>query len=127
MIDGFFLEYHTLPAVRIPVLFNEAVSTPDFILDTGFSGDLKVDHIAADDLDIDLRDASVVYIGNANGERVLARLTHGFAELEGKRRPINIIIADGPYLVGISFLATFGYKAIIDCKNWECRLEKADE
>jgi predicted aspartyl protease len=125
MVNGSFLEFLPLPTVKVPLLFNEAVSNPDFILDTGFSGDLKVNQETATDLGIDSKDLAATYFRNANGQRVLGGLAHGFAELEGKRRSVEIIVADGPQLLGIKFLATFGYKAIVDCKNWECRLEYA--
>ena len=125
MVDGFFLNIRDLPAVKVPVVFGETVSSPDFILDTGFSGDIKVDTQTANDLGIDLNDAAITYIGNATGQRVPARLAHGFAELEGKKKPMNIIVADGPHLVGISFLSAFGYTAVVDCKNWECYLESS--
>jgi predicted aspartyl protease len=80
MVDGFFLNLRDLPAVKAPLVFGETVSSPDFILDTGFSGDIKVDIQTANDLGIDLNDAAIIRFGNANGKLVPARLAHGFAE-----------------------------------------------
>ena len=94
MVDGFFLNLRDLPAVKVPVVFGEAVSSPDFILDTGFSGDIKVDPRTANDLGIDLDEAAITHISNANGQRVPARLAHGFAELEGKKKPMSIILSN---------------------------------
>jgi predicted aspartyl protease len=123
MIPGSFLG--NLPTLRVPVEFNGAVSNPDFIIDTGFSGCLKVDSATAKELGIEEDKLDVVHVRNANGQKVPAGLAHGFAELESKKRAVEILVADGPYLLGINFIATFNYKAIIDCKNWECRLESA--
>ena len=125
MVDGFFLTFRNLPAVRVPVAFGQLVSNQDYILDTGFSGDIKVDLQTAKELGIDMGSIVAAHIDNANGQRVPAGLAHGFAEMEGRKKPVGIIIADGPHLVGMGFLSVFGYKAVVDGKNWECHLEFA--
>lgn len=123
MVNGSFLDFRPLPTVKVLVEFNEAVSYPEFILDTGFSGDLKVDRQTAFELGIEKLD--VTHIDNANGQRIPVGFAYGFAELEGKKKSVEIIVADGPHLLGINFLSTFGYKAVVDCKNWLCHLETA--
>lgn len=126
MVDGFFVTLRNLPAVKVLVSFGESmISGQDFILDSGFSGDVKVDVQTAQELGIPIDALSTTFIYNANGEHIPVGFAHGFAEMEGKKRPVNIIVADGPHLVGMGFLSAFGYRAIIDAKNWECHLEFA--
>lgn len=67
----------------------------------------------------------MTYMHNANGQRVPAGFAYGFAELEGKKKSVEIIVADGSQLLGINFLSVFGYKAVVDGKNWVCQLEAA--
>jgi predicted aspartyl protease len=107
------------------VEFNGAISYPEFVIDTGFTGDLKIDLKTAAELGIEYEKLDVTSIGNANGQLIPAGFTNGFSELQNRKKSIEIIVADGPHLLGINFLATFGYKAVVDCKNWECYLEAA--
>ena len=44
--------------------------------------------------------------------------------MEGEKKYIEVLIADGLPLLGISFLSKFGYKAEIDCRNKTIALEK---
>jgi predicted aspartyl protease len=123
MINGSFSDFHSLPTVKTSIECNAAISYLEFTLDTGFSGYIKINQEVADDLRI--KKLGLRYMNNANGQRVRAGFAYGFAELEGKKKSVEIIVADGPLLLGINFLAAFGYKAIVDCKNWACHLELA--
>lgn len=126
MVQGSFIELRParpLPALKVVVEFNGAVSDPEFIIDTGFTGDIKIDLKTAGELGIGNLD--VTSIENANGQLIPAGFAYGFVEMENRKRSIEIVVADGPHLLGINFLATFGYKAIVDAKNWECHLELA--
>jgi predicted aspartyl protease len=125
MVNGAFLDFINLPAIKVPIEFQGGVSAPLFIIDSGFSGFLKVNSETAKDLGMEESKLDVAHFRNANGERIPARLAYGFAELENQKKSIEIIVADGPELLGIGFMSTFGYKAIIDCKNWEARMEAA--
>ena len=121
MVYGAFLADRDLPTIQVPIAFRETVLLPTFILDTGFSGDIKVDHQTADELGIVAQ--AVTYIDNANGERVAAQLSQGYAELENKKKPVAIIIADGPPLAGMGLFTMFEYKVVVDCKNKTAHLE----
>lgn len=122
MVHGSFLVDRDLPTIQIPIAFRETVIFPTFILDTGFSGYVKFDQQTADELGIVAK--GVTYVDNANGQRVLAQLSTGYAELENKKRPIDIIIADGPLLAGMGLFMLFEYKVVIDCKNRTAQLEQ---
>lgn len=115
MVYGSFLADRDLPTIQVAIAFGQTVLFPTFILDTGFSGDIKVDHQTAEELGIAAQ--GVGHTINANGERVLAQFSPGYAEIEGRKKPISIVIADGPHLAGIGLFSLFGYKVIVDCKN----------
>jgi len=121
MIPGLFLLDQGLPVLRVTVSFRKIVLSPYFILDTGFSGDLKIDERTAADLGI--VSPGVGKFTNANGELVLAGTAQGYAEMEGKKAPITIIIKKGAHLAGIGLFSVFGYKAVVDCKKKEAYLE----
>jgi predicted aspartyl protease len=121
MISGSFLLDQGLPVVPVTILFGKVVLTPYFILDTGFSGDLKIDEDTAAELGI--VSPGVGKFTNANGELVLAGTAQGYAEMEGKKAPITIIIKKGAHLAGIGLFSVFGYKAVVDCKKKEAYLE----
>jgi|SRR5580704_7231365 predicted aspartyl protease len=121
MVHGSFLADRDLPTIQVAVAFGQTVLFPTFILDTGFSGDIKVDQQTAEELGIIAQ--GVGYIDNANGERVPAQFSPGYAEMEGKKKPISIVIANGPHLAGIGLFSLFGYKVVVDCKNKTAHLE----
>jgi predicted aspartyl protease len=121
VIQGSFLPDEKLPTIPVTVVFGQAVLSLDFILDTGFSGDLKISERTANDLGIVAQTAT--YIVNASGESVPVGVAQGYAEMEGRKAPITINITNGPYLAGIGLFSVFGYKAVVDCKNRSAYLE----
>jgi predicted aspartyl protease len=121
MVHGAFLADRDLPTIQVPVAFRETVLFPTFILDTGFSGYIKVDQQTADELGIEVQ--GVTHIDIANGERIPAGVSTGYAELENKKKPIDIIIAKGSPLAGMGLFTLFEYKVVVDCKNRTAHLE----
>lgn len=113
MIYGRFLVDSNLPYIQV-----------GFVLDTGFSGDLKFDEQTAEALGI-VATVPGLPFKNANGENVFAKTAYGFAELEGRRAPVKILIVDGMPLAGMGLFGLFGCRISIDCRNEEVRLERA--
>ena len=90
MVQGSFIELRParpLPALKVVVEFNGAVSDPELIIDTGFTGDIKIDLKTAGELGIGNLD--VTSIENANGQLVPAGFTYGFVEMENRKRSIE--------------------------------------
>lgn len=121
MVYGSFLSDRDLPAVQVKISFGETILSPIFILDTGFANDIKVDQQTADDLGIVTQGIS--RISNANGQVVFGGISPGYADREGKKRPISILIAPGPHLAGMGLFTLFEYKVVVDCKNKTAHLE----
>jgi predicted aspartyl protease len=111
-----------LPHVHVDVIFGGKMMDITFVLDTGFSGDLKIDDSTANDLGIFL--ANQTDFTNANGEIISAGFVLGYAEMENRRAPIKIIIVSGSRLAGMGLFMVFGYQAVIDGRKRRAYLER---
>lgn len=121
MVRGEF--YEDIPLVKIIVAWGQAVQTPYFILDTGFTGDLQVTPKIAKELG--LRVTGVTQARIANGDVINVPVALALASMEGATNYINVLISESMPLAGISFLTKFGYKAIVDCRYRTVALESS--
>ncbi|MBI2888852.1 MAG: hypothetical protein HYY10_02930 [Candidatus Liptonbacteria bacterium] len=123
MIRGVFVSNPpNLPFVQLVVAWGQSVVTPYFLLDTGFSGDLKVSRKTAEELG--LSPSGIEKVTIANGVAIPTPIAVGYVSMEGAKSPVTILISDGLQLVGIGLLTKFGYKATVDCKHRTVELEK---
>jgi len=120
MIKGTFIK--NTPLVRIFVGWGQNVKAPFVVLDTGFTGYLQVTRKIAEELG--LRITGVLPVIIPNGQIINVPTAFAFANMEGDKKYMEVLIAEGLPLVGISFLSKFGYKAEVDCKNRTITLEK---
>lgn len=115
MIQGFFLQNPpNTPVFQLVVAWGQSVLSPYFILDTGFSGDLKVSPNTAQELG--LVATGVENVTDAQGQLVTTKIALGYVAMEGAINAVSIIISDGSQLAGIGLFTKFGYKTIVDCK-----------
>ncbi len=121
MIKGKFIN-ENVPVVKVTLFSDQAVQTPYFILDTGFTGDLQVTAEIARELNLEV--VGVTRTGMASGEIVTVPTAIAISTMEGIKRVVNVLISKNMSLVGISFLKKFDYKAIIDCKNKTVALKR---
>ena len=121
MVRGQF--YEDIPFVQIIVAWGQAVQTPFFVLDTGFTGDLQVTPSIAKELGLQVTGVTQTRI--ANGEVIPVPMALAIASVEGATNYINVLISESLPLAGISFLTKFGYKAVVDCKYRTVVLEKS--
>ncbi len=122
MIYGKFSRDKNLPYIQVGVSVRDAIVYPKFVLDTGFSGDLKINPSTAKDLGF-VGTFEVPSV-SAHGQEILVDAVVGYAEMEGRKAPIRILIGDGELLAGIGLFSVFGYRAVVDCKNKEAYLER---
>ena len=123
MLHGYFSSGTNVPRIEVAIFSHEKVLRLACILDTGFSGYLKIDEQAASDLGI-VSDMDM-YGVNANGEKMSGRVAYAYVELEKRKMLVEILIFNGPALAGIGLFASFGYKVVVDCKNKSVHLESA--
>ena len=123
MIRGFFHPTRpNIPVIQLAVAWGQSVTYPHFVLDTGFSGDLKVSKEVAQDLG--LVPIATEPVSNMNGQIVQAPVALAYAEMEGEKKPVSILILEGMHLAGIGLYSKFGHKLVIDCKNRTIELTK---
>lgn len=120
MIRGLFIK--NVPYVQITLAWKDFVKDYWFILDTGFTGDLQLPTISAQELKT--RIVSVVPMTIANGETINVPHALAIASVEHATSYVQVAISNGAPLLGINFLSKFGYKAIVDCKHKTVILEK---
>lgn len=121
MVSGVFIQ-NNIPLIKVLVAWGQAIQTPFFILDTGFTGDLQVTPQIAQDLG--LRVTGVTNTRIANGQVVAVPTALAIAAMEGAVNYIQVLISESMPLAGISFLSKFDYKAIVDCKYKTVTLER---
>jgi predicted aspartyl protease len=121
MISGSFVQ-NNIPIIKVLVAWGQAVQTPFFILDTGFTGDLQVTPKIATDLGLKVTGVTKTRI--ANGQVVAVPTAQVLASMEGATNFIQVLISESLPLAGIGFLTKFDYKAIVDCKYKTVALER---
>ncbi len=123
MVKGKFERFgeNILPMVPAVIVLEQAIQTPTFVLDTGFTGDIVVNFEIAKELGLSLENVS--NIENANGQTVPVRMANAYAFMEGQQLSVSVLITSGRPLIGIGFMEKFGYKAVVDCKNKTVVLE----
>lgn len=123
MVQGrFYQSIPNIPFVEILIGWGQAIQQHSFILDTGFTGDLKVTETMAKELGLEIR--GVTPLGMVNGKAQDFPLALAIADMEGVKERVSVIIGDGLPVMGIGTLRKFGYKACIDCKHMIVNLEK---
>lgn len=120
MIRGKFIE--NLPCVNVNIGWGQAVQSPTFVLDTGFTGDLQVDYGIAKELNLTV--TGIIQTKIADGKIVRMPVAIALASMEGIKNYVQVLISEGSPLLGISFLAKFSYKIIVDCKYEDVVLER---
>jgi predicted aspartyl protease len=113
MIDGIFIQ--NIPFIPVTLAFGQAVQSPYFILDTGFTGDLQVTQKIA--VELGLAVSSITRSRIANGQVVAVPTALAIASMQGINKIVQVLIADSMPLAGISFLMKFGFMVSVDCKN----------
>ena len=91
-------------------------------MDTGFTGDLKVNLKTAEELG--LKPEGVQDITIANGQTVRCPVAIAYASMEGVRNVVSVVIEEGSQLAGIGLLTKFDCKASVDCKNRSVELTR---
>lgn len=119
MITGTLI--NDIPLIQINLASGSAVSSPYVVLDTGFTGDLLVSRKVAEELG--LKPLGVEQMNIAGGKAIDVQSSLALANMEGVTKTVQVLIAPGGLLAGISFFRKFGYKAIVDCKNGLVTLE----
>lgn len=111
-----------VPYVQVSISRRKVVS-PFFVLDTGFNGTLQINPQVASDIGLHVNGAILVNLADGS----LFEIPYGFgsASLDGIEQKVQILVSNGPSLLGINFLKIFRYTIILDCHKETLELRNA--
>src|SRR3989344_6849747 len=103
------------PVIPLVVGWNRGVQEITAIIDTGFSGELKVPPKMIAELGLEVTHVQPVLL--ANGASATMRASVAFVAMEGETKEVNVLISEGRAVLGGGLLKMFGYKLIVDYKG----------
>jgi len=110
------------PVVPLVVGWNRGVQEITAMVDTGFSGELKVPPKMVEELGLTVTHVQPVLL--ANGTSATMRASLAFVVMDGDTKEVNVLIAEGRAVLGGGLLKMFGYKLMVDYKNGSVMLER---
>jgi len=85
------------------------------LVDTGFTGELKLSPKEVFDLGLEMTHMESVALANEKTVNMFAGLTS--VSMEGIKNEINVLVSDGIPTIGVGLLKRFGYNLNIDFKK----------
>jgi clan AA aspartic protease len=110
------------PLIPLVVGWNRGVQEIPAMVDTGFSGELKIPDRMIAELGLRVTHAQTVLLADGTTATMQACLV--FVMMEGVKREITALISSGPAVVGGTLLKHFSYKLIVDYRSESVLLEK---
>ena len=109
MIKGII--YENRPLIRIAVGSSLGIQEIMALVDTGFTGELKLSQKSASELGLKITHAEPVTL--ANEETITMQASLAEVALEGVKNTVSVLIDAGLMpIIGIGLLRSFGYKKI---------------
>lgn len=109
MIKGII--YENRPLIRIAVSSSLGVQEIMALVDTGFTGELKLSQKIASELGLKVTHAEPVTL--ANEETITMQASLAEVAMEGIKNTVNVLIDAGLLpIVGLGLLRCFGYKKL---------------
>jgi clan AA aspartic protease len=98
----------------IPIVIGWRFGAQEFIalIDTGFTGELKVSPETAEQLGLVISHTESVSLGNDEVVSMSASLAA--VSMEGVMKTVSVLVSRGMPIVGVSFLKKFGYTLTLD-------------
>lgn len=121
MIQG-VIRKDSRPAISLFVGWDLGVRDIIAIVDTGFSGELKVPPRMIEELGLNITHAQPVLLATEEITQVPAALA--FVAMDGTTEEVDVLITEGMPVVGVGLLKRFGFKLTIDFKDNTVLLEK---
>lgn len=121
MIQG-LLRKDNRPAVLLSVGWILGIQDIVAIIDTGFSGEVKLPPDVAIELGLTPTHVQAVLLANEEIAEVPAALA--FAVIEGKNEEADVLIVRGMPVVGVGLLNRLGFKLVVDFKARTVFLER---
>ncbi len=111
------------PYVVVTIAGSASVQQVVALIDTGFTGELKVPPEKISELGLKITHVEKVTL--ADGASVDMQCSVAIVALEsGAVSPANVLVSSGEILIGVGLLKKFGYKLTIDFPNNRLELIK---
>jgi predicted aspartyl protease len=115
--------YNNKPLISLIVGWRQGVQDTVVLVDTGFSGELKISPKNA--LELGLQTTHTEYVTLADGKTVPMQASLALVSIEGVVNVVNVLISQGLSSVGVGLLRRFGYALNMDAKYNSLTLQKS--
>lgn len=98
---------------HIPIAIGQGQNVQEIValVDTGFTGELKLSPELAKDLGITTKEVQDVMVGN--GENAPHGVGRAYVSMDGIKREVSVFVGNGPTVIGIKLLRNFGFKLTV--------------
>ncbi|MDP2669061.1 MAG: hypothetical protein Q8P07_04480 [bacterium] len=120
MIKG--VVHNNRPLISLIVGWKLGVQEIVALVDTGFTGELKISPEKATELGLQITHAEPVMLADEKTVNMQASLA--LVSMEGASNVVNVLIVQGIPIIGVSLLRRFGYALNIDFKYNSLVLQK---
>jgi len=112
MIKG--VVYNNRPLISLIVSWKLGVQEIIALVDTGFTGELKLSPEKATELGLQTTHTELVMLADEKTVNMQASLA--LVSMEGVTNTVNVLISQGIPIIGMELLRRFGYSLNIDLK-----------
>ena len=121
MIKGVI--YNNRPLISLIVGWRLGVQDTVVLVDTGFTGELKISPEKALELGLQITHTERVTL--ADEKTVYMQASLALVSMEGVMNVVNVLVSQGTPLVGVGLLRRFGYALNMDVKYNSLILQKS--
>lgn len=115
--------HNNRPFISLIVGWRFGVQETVALVDTGFTGELKISPEKALELGLQITHAEPVTL--ADEKTVYMRASLAVVSMEGIRNVVNVLVSQGTPIIGVGLLRRFGYALNMDVKYNSLILQKS--
>lgn len=114
--------YNNKPFIVLIVGWTLGVQEIVALVDTGFTGELKIPPTKAAELGLQITHTEPVIL--ADEQRVYMEASLAVVAMEGMRNTVSVLIGKGTPIIGVGLLRRFGYALHMDVRDDSLTLQK---
>ena len=99
--------YNSRPLISLTIGWKSKTQDVTALIDTGFTGELKISRKEANELGIQVTHTEPVTLADENTVDMSAGLAQ--VSMEGIQKTMEVLISDGMPIIGVGLLKKFGY------------------
>lgn len=115
--------HNNRPFISLIVGWRLGVQDTVALVDTGFTGELKISPEKALELGLQITHAEPVTL--ADEKTVYMQASLALVSMEGVRNVVNVLVSQGTPIIGVGLLRRFGYALNMDVKYNSLILQKS--